>query len=618
MSDTNVSYVRESMIAPSEPPLRETGIVKWMRENLFSSWLNSILTVLSLAVIWIALSNLVPWLWHSVWNTGSLNECREVISATYGDLEHGAACFSVLGDRWHQLLFGFYPSELYWRPILTFVLMFVALAPVLFSEHVPAKLIWFSIAFPFIAPWLLWGGSFWVPVLIALGFVVGYIGFNLIAKVSTATLGVIGGILVAILWWAFAMPAVNDGLHRMVASGRMESTLSEQKAQLEVLPEELAALNAENEVQTATINGLLNEKAVLLESITQTRNAGDEPSENLLSEFETVISDLSESRSILFELGRNSFALEQEISDANGMVAKIENLPTWEVDLKSAEALAAELKAELPDSVKGLISVAQAEPGTSAEDIAALGASLDASNALVALKRNVTDAYEQIGLVGLTPVSTRAFGGFMLSLIIGLAGIVLSLPLGILLALGRQANLPIIKGFSVAFIEGFRGVPLIVWLFTASLLLNYFLPPGTSFDLVLRVVILVTLFSAAYIAEVIRGGLAALPKGQYEAADSLGLDYWKSMRLIVLPQALKISIPGIVNTFIGLFKDTTLVGIIGLLDPLKLSDSIRASTDWNGIYWELYIFIGLMFFVSCFSMGRYSLWLEKKLQRGHR
>ena len=170
----------------------------------------------------------------------------------------------------------------------------------------------------------------------------------------------------------------------------------------------------------------------------------------------------------------------------------------------------------------------------------------------------------------------------------------------------------------MTFIEVIRGVPLIVWLFTASLLLNYFLPPGTNFDLMLRVIIMVTLFSAAYIAEVVRGGLAALPKGQYEGGDSLGLSYWQSMQLIILPQALKISIPGIVNTFIGLFKDTTLVVFIGLFDPIGLAGAIRASTDWNGIYWELFIFIGVMFFIFCFSMGRYSLYLENKLQREHR
>ncbi len=220
--------------------------------------------------------------------------------------------------------------------------------------------------------------------------------------------------------------------------------------------------------------------------------------------------------------------------------------------------------------------------------------------------------------LGLPAIESSKFGGFMLAIIIGVSGIALSLPLGILLALGRQSDLFVINITSVAFIEIIRGVPLIVWLFTASLLLNLFLPPGTKFDLILRVVIMVTLFASAYMAEVVRGGLAALPKGQYEAAASLGLDYWKSMRLIILPQALKISIPGIVNTFIGLFKDTTLVVFIGLLDPIGLSNSIRANAAWNGIYWELFIFIGLLFFVFCYFMSRYSQYLEKKLATDRR
>nr|WP_269274536.1 amino acid ABC transporter permease [Sinorhizobium psoraleae] len=192
------------------------------------------------------------------------------------------------------------------------------------------------------------------------------------------------------------------------------------------------------------------------------------------------------------------------------------------------------------------------------------------------------------------------------------------MPLGILLALGRRSSLPLIHLLSVTFIEFIRGVPLITLLFTASLLLNYFLPPGTNFDLILRVVIMVTLFASAYMAEVIRGGLAALPRGQYEAAEALGLDYWKAQRLVILPQALKISIPGIVNSFIGLFKDTTLVMFIGLLDPIALAAAIRANTDWQGIYWELFIFIGAVFFIFCFSMSRYSIYLERRLKTDHR
>ena len=219
--------------------------------------------------------------------------------------------------------------------------------------------------------------------------------------------------------------------------------------------------------------------------------------------------------------------------------------------------------------------------------------------------------------IGLEPVQSRLFGGLLLSVTIGVSAIAVSLPLGIVLALGRQSDLLIVKSLSVLFIEFIRGVPLITLLFVASVLLNIFLPPGTNFDIILRVIIMATIFSAAYMAEVIRGGLAALPKGQYEAADALGLDYWKAQRLIIMPQALKISIPGIVSTFIGLFKDTTLVSIIGLMDPIGLSNAIRADAHWNGIVWELYGFIALLFFVFTFSMSRYSMYLERRLRTDH-
>ena len=222
-----------------------------------------------------------------------------------------------------------------------------------------------------------------------------------------------------------------------------------------------------------------------------------------------------------------------------------------------------------------------------------------------------------VGGFGLAPVTTDQFGGFMLTLVIGITGIAFSLPIGILLALGRQSSLPIVKVFCVSFIEFIRGVPLITLLFVASTMLSYFLPPGTNFDLLLRVLIMVTLFSSGYMAEVIRGGLQAIPKGQFEAADAMGLKYWSSMRLIVLPQALKISIPGIVNTFIGLYKDTTLVIIIGLLDPLGIGRASLSDTKWTGLSNEVYLFVAVFFFISCFAMSRYSLYLENKLQTGH-
>ena len=222
-----------------------------------------------------------------------------------------------------------------------------------------------------------------------------------------------------------------------------------------------------------------------------------------------------------------------------------------------------------------------------------------------------------VGGFGLTPVETDQFGGIMLTLILGVTGISFSLPIGVLLALGRRSKMPVLRIVCVMFIEFIRGVPLIALLFIASTMLNYFLPPGTVFDLLLRVLIMVTLFSSAYIAEVVRGGLQAIPNGQFEAADSLGLTYVKAHLLIILPQALKISIPGIVNTFIGLFKDTTLVLIIGMLDPLGIGRASLADAVWAGLAREVYLFIALFFFICCFSMSRYSLYLERKLHTGH-
>ena len=437
MTDTSQSlaYVRTQMIPEQEPPLGEKGIIKWIRENLFSGVLNSVLTILSLIVIWMVLSHTMPWVFNGIWVADSLKHCREIRDATLG-ADASAACWAVLTERAPQLMFGFYPADLYWRPVLAFVIFMIALIPILFSE-MPRKLLILTATAPFVSYWLIWGGTIWGPVFIALGFVLGAVAYQILARSAGAIIAVTASILVPFIYWLFITAPV-----------------------------------------VSTVSGVLP--------------------------------------------------------------------------------------------------------------------------------------------IGIEAIESKQLGGFMLAIIIGLAGIILSLPLGILLALGRQSDLLLINKVSVGFIETIRGVPLIVWLFTASLLLNYFLPPGTNFDIVLRVIIMVTLFSSAYIAEVVRGGLAALPKGQYEAADSLGLDYWKSMRLIILPQALKISIPGIVNTFIGLFKDTTLVVFIGLLDPIGLSNAIRATTEWNGIYWELFAFIGLMFFVFCFSMGRYSMYLENKLRREHR
>jgi len=223
------------------------------------------------------------------------------------------------------------------------------------------------------------------------------------------------------------------------------------------------------------------------------------------------------------------------------------------------------------------------------------------------------------GGFGLTEVPTNDWGGLTLTLLLACTAILVSLPLGIILALGRRAtNLPIISMLCTSFIELIRAVPLITVLFMANFMLPLFLPEGVNFDALLRALVGVSLFAAAYMAEVVRGGLQALPKGQMEAARSMGLSYWLSMRLIVLPQALKIVIPGIVNTFIGLFKDTSLVSIIGLLDLLLIAKQSVTDKNWLGTEHTAYAFAALLYFIFCFSMSRYSLWLEAKLHTGHK
>jgi len=477
-----IEFSRKEMLPALPPPVGERGMVKWMRENLFSTPLNIALTVLGVVTVWWLVSASLPWWLHSVWNASSLGECRSIIATTYGEGATGA-CWAMIRERWHQFLFGFYPPAEWWRPVLAFGLLFAAMAPVLFggqkrkinillgcvlvyivitlwlagaptvpfllalaliggllalAQVLPGKLLWFTLAYPALCFWLLWGGSVWAPVVAMLGFGVLYLVFRFASPFIGLAPAAGAGIVAAVLWWLYLQAPVASGVQSMIP-------------------------------------------------------------------------------------------------------------------------------------------------------------------------------------LGLQSINSDQFGGFLLAIVIGVTGISFSLPIGILLALGRQSDMLIVKALSVGFIEFIRGVPLITLLFTASLLLQYFLPPGTNFDIILRVIILVTFFAAAYLAEVVRGGLAALPRGQYEAADALGLDYWRAQRLIILPQALKISIPAIVSTFIGLFKDTTLVAFVGLMDPLKgVTQIVRADINWKGIYWEPYIFVGVIFFLICFGMSRYSMYLERKLKTDHR
>ena len=428
MSETNAPFVRHKLIEEQIPPVTERGVVKWARENLFSSPFNVIMTILSLWVIYSIVKGSAPWFLNGVWEAESVRECYDILDGARG------ACFAVLKERFPQLIYGFkYPPTEFWRPNLAVILLLFALGPVLF-RRLPRKLLAFTVTYPFLAYWLIWGGTILVPFV---AFLVTAFGIYCFRRFSSNALvvGAITGVIAANIVWA--------------------------------------------------LGGYVS------------------------------------------ELNDTFFAL--------------------------------------PD------------------------------------------------------VASRDMGGFMLNILLGTIACSVSIPLGIFLALGRQSNMPIIKWICVAFIEFIRGVPLITLLFVANVILAFFFPPDTSVDLILRVLVMMTFFNSAYIAEVVRGGLAALPSGQYEAANSLGLDYSQSMRLIILPQALKISIPGIVNVSVGMLKDTTLVSIISMFDLVgMIRGPILSSTSWNGVYWELFGAAAAIFFVVCFSVSKYSQWLERQLETGNR
>ena len=428
MSETNAPFVRHKLIEEQVPPVTERGVVKWARENLFSSPFNVIMTILSLWVIYSIVKGSAPWFLNGVWEAESVRECYDILDGARG------ACFAVLKERFPQLIYGFkYPPTEFWRPNIAVILLLFALGPVLF-RRLPRKLLAFTVIYPFLAYWLIWGGTILVPFIAFLGTVFGIYCFRRFSS-NALVVGAITGVIAANIVWA--------------------------------------------------LGGYVS------------------------------------------ELNDTFFAL--------------------------------------PD------------------------------------------------------VASRDMGGFMLNILLGTIACSVSIPLGIFLALGRQSNMPIIKWICVAFIEFIRGVPLITLLFVANVILAFFFPPDTSVDLILRVLVMMTFFNSAYIAEVVRGGLAALPSGQYEAANSLGLDYSQSMRLIILPQALKISIPGIVNVSVGMLKDTTLVSIISMFDLVgMIRGPILSSTSWNGVYWELFGAAAAIFFVVCFSVSKYSQWLERQLETGNR
>ncbi len=224
------------------------------------------------------------------------------------------------------------------------------------------------------------------------------------------------------------------------------------------------------------------------------------------------------------------------------------------------------------------------------------------------------------GSFGLVEVETTMWGGLLVTMVVAVTGIVCSLPIGILLALGRRSQMPVVRMLSIVFIEFWRGVPMITVLFMAANMLPLFMPEGVDVDKLLRALVGVAIFTAAYLAETIRGGLAAIPKGQYEGAMALGLGYWRMMGLIIMPQALKLVIPGIVNSFISLFKDTTLVLIVSIFDLLGMIQGSRNDPIWSSPTTGAtgYLVAAVIFWCFCFGMSRYSQWMERRLATGHK
>lgn len=223
------------------------------------------------------------------------------------------------------------------------------------------------------------------------------------------------------------------------------------------------------------------------------------------------------------------------------------------------------------------------------------------------------------GGAGLVPVRTEQWGGLPVTLILSIFGIAFAFPLGVLLALGRRSRLPIVRSLSIVYIEVIRGVPLITVLFMASVMFALFLPEGMRIEQLLRAQVAIILFVAAYLAEAVRAGMEAVPRGQYEAAEALGLPYWKSMALVILPQALRVSIPSIVNSFISLFKDTSLVVIIAIYDfAYAVKKSVETDFAWKKYFIEAFLFSIVVYWIFCFAMSKYSQWLERDLARGER
>lgn len=500
MTDHSASFVRTELTEPRRAPVKTTGVVGFIRERLFSTPFNIMLTIVSALLLWFTIVPAVKFLIvDAVWSGTDRTAClQEKAGHVVG------ACWPFIQAKFDQFVYGFYPAAERWRVNLTFALGALLLLPLLIPR-IPAKTLnsgLFFVAFPFVAFFLLRGG--------------GLNGFG-------------------VSWLASLLSAlVNLVAEAGIVLARAAETSEMLKPLLNALATGLAWLGFAG--------------TYLIYPVIWLRDQIQASASRLWTDFAatTVIVSL-----LLFLL--------------NGHIRS-----GWRSLIMSLVTFA------------GVAIV-----------IAAMG-----------LDRG-----------GLPIVDTRQWGGLLVTMVVSVTGIVASMPVGIALALGRRSTIPLIRIFSITFIEFWRGVPLITVLFFATYMLPLFLPGNFTVDGLVRVLIGIALFAGAYNAEVIRGGLNAIPRGQPEAASALGLSQWKTTGLIVMPQALRHVIPGLVNSFIALFKDTTLVLIVAIFDLLGQLRAAFADPNWATptTLFTGFAFTGMIYFVFCFGMSRYSLFVENRL-----
>ena len=501
------AFVRHEPLKPLPPPGSTVGVVGWVKTNLFTSWLNVIVTVVALAVVALVLPGFIRFLFtEAVWSGEGRDAClADKVGGPVG------ACWPFVFKRIAYFAYGQYPEAERWRVNLTWILGAIGLVW-LMVPRIGAKgwgMLFFFLFVPIAAFCLLTGNA--LPYAL-IGLAVG--------TVQTAV-NLVGSLLSGIGW-----------LVASLVSGIFGTAFSETVASLGY-----------------PVSHYIGDTIGALRDSTE-------------AEFGPAL----------------AFWIDYGIS-ALAVLA----VGKWAVD-------------------RGFAS------GRTIVILGAILALIAAGIWLCSLDR------------GLRPVPTNLWGGMLVTIVVASVGIVVCLPFGIVLALGRRSSMPIAKFLSVVFIEFVRGVPMITVLLMANTMLPLFLPEGVRPDSLLRCLIGVALFSSAYMAEVVRGGLQAMPKGQYEGAMALGLNFPLMMIFVVLPQALKLVIPGIVNSFISLFKDTTLVAIVGILDFLETIKASTSDANWATpvTSYTGYAFAALVYWMFCFSMSRYSQSVERRLDTGHK